>query len=93
MDSRGTTLLPVKQALMGTAIGVYPAMITGGFRFSYSHEAFRSQLREDFRPFPLTRLTLIPGSLSAVWGLLVPILANRFQDGLNYNSMTLLPQG
>ncbi|MCX6033848.1 MAG: hypothetical protein NTV38_02555 [Chloroflexi bacterium] len=45
---------------------------------------FRSRLREDFRPFPLARLALFPGSLSAVQGVLVPIIAFTFQDMLNY---------
>jgi hypothetical protein len=36
---------------------------------------FRSRLREDFQPFPLTRLSPFPGSLSAEQGLLVPIIA------------------
>jgi hypothetical protein len=45
---------------------------------------FSSRLREDFQPFLLTRLTLIPGSLAAVRGVLVPIIAIRFQDELNY---------
>jgi len=33
--SRGTTLLPGKQALTGTASGIYPAIVTVGFRLAY----------------------------------------------------------
>ena len=82
-DSRGTTLLPLR-ALTGTSLGRYPAWITVGFRLSYCSRIsalcsrfsnFRARLREDFQPFPLTRLALFPGSLPAVRGLLVPIIA------------------
>ena len=34
-DSRATTLLPVNQALTGTALRRYPARITVGFRLAY----------------------------------------------------------
>ena len=85
-DSRGTTLLPLR-ALTGTSLGRYPAWITVGFRLSYCSRIsvlcsrfsnFRSRLREDFRPFPLTRLASVPGSLPALRGLLVPIIAFTF---------------
>ena len=82
-----------KKALTVWLIGSYPAIITVGLRLSYSHKVFRSRLREDFQPFLLTRLTLVPGSLLALLGVLVPIIAYWFQVGLNYNSMRLLPQG
>jgi alpha-galactosidase len=52
---------------------------------------FRSRLQEDFQPFPLTRLSPLPGSLPAVWVYSFP--SSPFKDGLNYNGKTLLPQG
>ena len=45
---------------------------------------FSSRLREDFQPFLLTRLTLFPGSLAAARGLLVPIIAFRSNDVMDY---------
>jgi hypothetical protein len=85
--ARGTTLIPARrQALSGVrTVSLYSCPSNGGqLRLSYfepnflthaNWTDFRSRLREDFRPFPLPRLTLIPGSLSAVQGLLVPIIA------------------
>jgi len=42
---------------------------------------FGSQLRKDFQPVTLSRLTPIPGSLAALPGLLVSIIAFLEQIG------------
>lgn len=91
--SRGTTLFPEKQALTGTAHRYIPCLRNGRLPACLLAHAFSSRLREDFQPFPLTRFTLFPGSLSAVRGVLVPIIAIRFQDAPNYAIKTADGQG
>ena len=98
--ARDTTLIPVlRQTLNGVRPeslysylhnGQLPAFLIRRTK-GYIILLFRSRLREDFRPFPLTRLTLLPGSLPAVWAYSFPL--SPFHDGLNYNSKTFLPQG
>ena len=83
----------VNQALTGTANWLIPCQDNGWLPAFLLARGFQIAAPGGFSAFLPTRLTLFPDSLLAVWGLLVPILAYWLQVGLNYNIMTLLPQG
>jgi hypothetical protein len=72
---------PVKQALIGTAGSLIPCQYNVWLPAFLLARGFQIAAPGGFSTFLPTRLTLFPGSLLAVQGLLVPIFAYWRQLG------------